>query len=159
MIQHDSADRRRLGEICAAHGFLRRLFDRSTFPGHEFDVALEFARNRAGATVDVPAQVIRRLLAWYQDGNPGIACRVLDAGAVSGGVLWLQAYFDRMVAGLHKGRPAVVFVTGVREALRPDGRRWSPVAEREKTEFQQLLEKRFECWSHRTETPVFLFVS
>lgn len=159
MIGSDASRRRRLGEIRAAHGFLRRVFGGSTFAGREFDRALDFAKGTAGSTVDAPAQVIRRLLHWYQDGNPGIVCRVLDAGAVSGGVLWLQASYDRIVSGLSHGRPSVVFVTGVREALRPEGKRWSYAAEREKAEFLRLIEERTERWSRNTKTPVSLFVS
>lgn len=159
MRQPDTARRRRLGEIRAAHGFLRRMFGRSAFEAKEFESAMDFAKVTNDSPVDVPAHVIRRLLGWYQDGNPGITCRVLDAGAVSGGLLWLQASFDRIVAGLNNGRPTVVFVTGTREALRPGGKRWSRAAEREKAEFLHLLEERAERWSRRTQTPVSLFVS
>ncbi len=159
MTSTDTHSRRRLHEIRAAHGFLRGVFVRSSFAGEEFDKAVDFAKNVAGSAVDAPAQVIRRLLHWYGDGNPGLAWRVLDAGAFTGGVLWLQASLDRLVAGLKGGKPAVLFITGMREAVRPGSKRWSPAAEREKEEFLHLLEQRVERWSRRTNTPVSLFVS
>lgn len=157
--KRSGTSQRRLGEIQAAHGLLRRLFPRSTFEGPEMERALEFARNGVDSGVQAPAQVIRRLLNWYADGNPGVACRVVDAGALSGGPLWLQAALDRVVGGLRRGRPAVVFVTGLREAVRPGARRWSRSAERERDATLQLVEARVGQWARRTGTPVSLFVS
>lgn len=151
---------RRLREIRAAHSYLRGLFaGRSSFDGDQLEQALEFAGTQKNVTAEVPAQVIRRLLNWYEDGNPGVMCRVLDAGAVTGGFLWLQASFDRLIEGLKNGCPAVLFVTGIRETVRPEGRRWTRAAEKERTEYLRLLEDRIERWSSRTKTPVTLFVS
>ena len=159
MNRPDAADRHRLREISAAHGILRKIFARSSFEGDEFERAVRFAKQQGAAEVDAPAQVIRCLARWYEDGNPNVAWRVLDAGAFAGGFLWLQASFDRIVAGLKGGRPAVLFVTGIREAVRPRGKRWSPSAETERIQYLQLLEQRIQQWSRRTSTPVSLFVS
>lgn len=150
---------RRLGEIRTAHGFLRFLFPASRFADAEFEKALRFAGAETEAGLRPPAEVIRRLTGWYRDGNPGVACRVLDAGSFGGGLLWMQASVERTVADLQRGRPAVLFVTGLREAVRPPGRRWSRAAERECRDNRELLEERVHRWSRSTGTPVSLVVS
>ena len=153
-------DRRRLGEVRAAHGLLERLFPNAAFPSGEFSAALSFAGSREGAKeIAPPSQAIHKLVQWYGREHPEVACRIIDAGAFAGGLLWLQASLDRIVRELQRGRPAVLFVTGLRECVRHSDRRWSPAAERERTAGLFLLEERVARWSKETATPVSLFVS
>ncbi len=154
-----SFHRRRIREVRAAHGLLCGLFPRSGFLSTEIDRALDFAGRTADAAVQPSAEAIRRLVRWYAEGHPSVACRVLDAGAFKGGFLWVQAAVDRIVAGLQRGQPAVLFVTGTREVVRPVGHRWSRTAESERTESLRLIEERISRWSQNTGTPVSLFVS
>jgi len=152
--------RRRLGEISIAHGFLRNIFARSSFEGSaEFEHAVAFASSHVDGAVAPSAQVIRRLLRWYDDGKFGVTCRVFDAGAIGGGMLWLQASLDRLMEGLSADRPTVLLLTGTREAVRPTGRRWSSRAERERKEILHWVERRVENWSRRMGAPVSLLVT
>jgi len=154
------AGRRRLCEVRAAHGLLDRLFPDAAFPSGEFSAALSFAESQGGAReIAPPSQAIGKLVEWYGREHPGVACRIVDAEALAGGLLWLQSALDRIVRELQRGRPAVLFVTGLRECVRHSGRRWSPVAERERTDGLYLLEERVARWSKETATPVSLFVS
>lgn len=157
--QQSRLDHRRLHEIRAGHGVLRMLFPASQFASEEFDKALDFIAAKHLHGVVPAASVVRRLTQWYEDGNPGVACRVLDAGAISGGFLWVQAAVNRAIAEMSRGRPAVLFVTGLCEAIRAPGRRWTRKAERERQEQLELLEDTVEQWAKTTGTPVSLFVA
>ncbi len=152
-------DSRRLNEIQAGHGVLRMLFPESEFEGAEFDKALRFVGASGFTGVAPAASVVRRLVRWYEDGNPGVVCRVLDAGAFSGGMLWVQAAVNRLVRELAGGRPTVLLITGLCEAIRSPSRRWSRLAERERQENLQLLQEQVQSWSKETGTPVSLFVA
>jgi hypothetical protein len=152
-------DHRRLSEIRAGHGALRLLFPGSNFQGEEFEKALEFARRNEIREISPAASVVRRLIRWYEDGNPGVAYRVLDAGAFSGGMLWLQAAVNRVIRDFNSGRPAILMVTGLCETVRSPGRRWSRRAEQERQENLQLLEEQVHRWSKATGTPISLFVA
>lgn len=157
--QSNRTDRRRLNEIRAGHGVLRVLFPGSQFQGEEFEKALDFAELSGVHGVDPAASVMRRLVRWYEDGNPGVACRVLDAGAFTGGMLWLQAGVNRVIGDLCRGKPAVLFVTGFCEAIRHPGRRWTRRAEKERQEHLQLLEEQVHQWSKETGTPISLLIA
>ncbi len=152
--------RRRLGEVRAAHGFLARLFPGASFPTEAFSDALSFAEAQAGTREIVPpSQAIRKLIEWYGGSHPGVICRIVDASALNGGLLWLQAAFDHVIREHPRGRPVVLFVTGLRECVRPSERRWTRAAERERTQGLFLLEERAARWAKETATPVSLLVS
>ncbi|MBC2601459.1 hypothetical protein [Puniceicoccus vermicola] len=155
----DRVDLRRLSEIRAGHGALRILFPESDFQGVEFEKMLDFAQRDQTPDIVPAASVVRRLVRWYEDGNPGVACRVLDAGAITGGMLWLQAAVNRVIRDFRRGRPAVLLVTGLCEAVCSPGRRWSRRAERERQENLQILEEQVHQWAKATGTPISLFVA
>ncbi len=152
-------DHRRLKEIRAGHGMLRMLFPGSSFASEEFEKALDFIHTKQIQGVVPAASAVRRLLNWYEDGNPGVACRVLDAGAISGGLLWVQAAVQRVIREMGRGRPAVLLITGLREAVRAPGHRWTRKAERERQEQLELLQETVQKWAQSTGTPVSLFVA
>lgn len=153
------ANARRLSEIQAGHGFLRMVFPESQFQAEEFAKALHFVRRTKASEVVPAASVVRRLVRWYEDGNPGVACRVLDAGAFSGGMLWIQVGLGRVIRDLSRGSPAVLLITGLCEAVRAPGHRWTKRAERERQENLQLLEDQVRRWSETTGTPISLLVA
>lgn len=151
---------RRLSEIRASHSLVRSIFsEESSFDGDEFENAVRFVDEGCGDEVVSAASVIRKLVRWYQDGNPGVTCRVIDASSFTGGFLWLQSAVNRVVEDLSAENPAVVFITGLGETIRSPKKRWSAKAERERIEGASFLEKQVGHWAERTGTPVTLFVA
>jgi len=150
---------RRLSEIRAGHCLLKTIFCDSDLPSEEVEKALRFAKRETAAEVVPAACAMRKLARWYSAENPDVACRIIDAGAISGGMLWLQSALNRIVRDLANGRPAILMVTGLRELVRSPGKRWSGKAEREREETVRLLEEQVERWSARTGTPVSFLVA
>jgi|GEM_PF-3080354 hypothetical protein len=150
---------RRLSEIQAAHSLLRRVFTDSEQETAEFAKALDFAKNAEGIEVSPSATVVRRLIRWYGSHNKAVVCRVLDAGAFSGGLLWLQTALGRIVEEIGRDKPAIVMVTGLREAVRSPARRWSRKAEQERLESVQLIEESVHRSALSRGVKISLFIS
>jgi len=150
---------RRISEIRAGHCLLRTVFHDSDFQAEEFEQALRFARKNPQGEVVSSATVVRRLARWYAEGRTTVDCRVIDAGAFAGGMLWLQSTLNRIVSEMGTGRPAVLLVTGLCELVRTPGKRWTGAAEREREQSVRLLEGQIQRWARETGSPVSLLVA